>query len=365
MGATTGRRIGVGALLVVATLVAILGMTAIWVQRQVLDREEWVETSVDLLEDEDVREALGVYLIDEVYANVDVAGELEQRLPDRLQPLAEPAAGALRRAAEENAGELLGTAAATELWRRANERAHDVFDRVLGEDSGEVTLDLQPLIEQAAERGGLVGRAAEALPEDAGQLQVLRPDQLETAQTAVKVLRPLAIVLLLLAIALYVIAVLLSADRRRTTVYVGLAILFAALAVLTVRRVGGTAVVETLAQAPDSEPAVAATWEIGTSVLAEVVWGAALIGLLLVLGAWLLGPGRLAVAARRRLTPVLRNQPVAARIVLGALLLGLVWWHPVPWTGRVIPLLILAVAAFAWLEFMRRRVVEEPAALPS
>ena len=228
-----------------------------------------------------------------------------------------------------------------------------------------MTLDLRPLIEQAAERGGLVGRAAARLPEDAGQLQILEGDQLEGAQTVVKLLRPLAIVLMLLAIALYVVAVMLSADRRRTTVYVGAAILFAALAVLAIRRLGGTAVVETLAQAPDSELAVAATWEIGTRVLAEVVWGAALIGLLLALGAWFLGPGRLAVAARRRLTPVLSDQPVAAWIALGALLLGLVWWHPVPWTGRVIPLLILAVAAFAWLEFVRRRVVEEPAAWPS
>jgi hypothetical protein len=138
MGAT--RRTGVLALLVLATIVAIIGMTAVWVQRQVLEREEWVDTTVELLEDPE------------------------------------------------------------------NERAHDVFDEVLGEDSGDVTVDLQPLIQKAAERGGLLGRAAAALPEDAGQLQVLRPDQLETAQKAVKLLRALAIVLVLLAIALYVIA---------------------------------------------------------------------------------------------------------------------------------------------------------------
>ena len=361
MGATRGRRIGVLTLLVLATIVAILGMTAVWVQRQVLEREEWVDTSVELLEDPDVREALGVYMIDELYANVDVAAEIEQGLPPRLKPLAEPAAGALRRTAEENAGRLLGTEAAISLWRRANERAHDVFDEVLGEDSGDVTLDLQPLIEKAAERGGLLGRAAAALPEDAGQLQVLRPDQLDTAQTAVKVLRPLAIVLVLLAIALYVVAVLVSSDRRRTTVYVGMGLLFAAIAVLAVRRVGGDVIVDTLAQAPDSKPAVAATWSIGTSVLVEVVWGTALAGVLLILGAWLLGPGRRATDIRRRVAPSLRDQPAVSRVVLGALILALVWWHPAPWTGRLIPLLILAVAAFAWLEFVRRRALEETA----
>jgi hypothetical protein len=81
----------------------------------------------------------------------------------------------------------------------------------------------------------------------------------------------------------------------------------------------------------------------------------------LILGAWFLGPGMLATW----LGPVLRNEPVLARMALGALILGLIWWHPVPWTGRVIPLLILAVGAFAWLEVVRRRALEEPSARPA
>ena len=52
-------------------------MTAVWVQRQVLDREEWVDTSVELLENDDIRRAIGLYLIDELYTNVDVAGEIQ------------------------------------------------------------------------------------------------------------------------------------------------------------------------------------------------------------------------------------------------------------------------------------------------
>ena len=197
-----GHRVWSGVLLAVATLVVILGMTAIWVQRQVLDREEWVDTSVELLENDDVRREIGLYLIDELYTNVDVAGEIQDALPERLQPLAQPAAAALRRAAEQNAGTLLGTRVAENLWRRANVRAHEAFERVVvDEESGEVTINLQPLVEKAAERGGLLGRAAEQVPPDAGQLVVLRSDQLEAAQKVVKVLRPLAIVLVLLAVA--------------------------------------------------------------------------------------------------------------------------------------------------------------------
>jgi hypothetical protein len=358
-----GHRVWSGVLLALATLVLILGMTAVWVQRQVLDREEWVDTSVELLENDDVRRAIGLYLIDELYANVDVAGEFESVLPERLQSLAEPAAGALRRAAEQNAGTLLGTSVAQDLWRRANERAHQLFERVVvDEESGEVTIDLQPLIEKAAERGGLLGRAAEQLPPDAGQLEVLRSDQLDGAQTVVRLLRPLAIVLALLAAAFYVAAVFLAADRRRTIIYVGACLLFAAVAVLAVRRLGGNTIVDALAQAPDAEDAVAATWQISTRLLVDVVSGTALFGLFLILGAWLLGPGRVAVPARRVVTPALRDQPWLVRLGLAGLLLLIVWWNPVPWTGKPLPILILAILAFAWLELIRRRALEEESA---
>jgi hypothetical protein len=354
-----GHKVWSGVLLALATLVLILGMSAVWVQRQVLDREEWVDTSVELLENDDIRRAIGLYLIDELYTNVDVAGEIQSVLPDRLQPLAQPAAAALRRAAEQNAGTLLGTSLAQNIWRRANERAHRAFERVIEDGSGEVTIDLQPLIEKAAERGGLLARAAERVPPDAGQLVVLQSDQLDAAQKVVKLLRPLAIVLVLLAAALYVAAVFLSRDRRRTVIYVGACLLFAAVAVLAVRKFGGNTLVDTLSQAPDSKLAVANTWAIGTRLLVDVVSGTALLGLLLILGAWLLGPGRVAIPARRIVTPALRDQPWLVRLGLGGLLLLLVWWNPVPWTGKPLAILILAIAAFAWLEFVRRRALEE------
>jgi hypothetical protein len=355
-----GHKVWAGVLLALATLVLILGMTAVWVQRQVLDREEWVDTSVELLENDDVRRAIGLYLIDEIYANVDVAGEIEDVLPDRLQSLAEPAAAGLRRAAEQNAGTLLGTRVAQDLWRRANERAHELFERVVIDDEGgQVTINLQPLIEKAGERGGLLGRAAEQLPSDAGQLVVLNSDQLEGAQTIVKILRPLAIVLVLLAAVLYGAAIFLARDRRRTVIYAGACLLFAAVAVLAVRRLGGHAIVDALSRAPDSELAVQATWSIGTRLLVDVVSGTLLIGVLLILGAWLLGPGRVAVPTRRLVTPAMRDQIWLVRLGLGALLLLLVWWNPVPWTGKPLAILILAIGAFAWLEVVRHRALEE------
>jgi hypothetical protein len=357
-----GHKLASGILLALATLLLILAMTGVWVQRQVLDRDEWVDTSVELLENDEIRRAIGLYLIDQLYANVDVADEIQGALPERLQPLAQPAAAALRRAAEQNAGTLLGTSLGQNIWRRANERAHRAFERVVIDgDSGAVTIDLQPLVERAAERGGLLGRAADRVPPDAGQLEVLQSDQLDGAQTVVRLLRPLAIVLTLLAVVLYAAAVFLASDRRRAVIYTGACLVFAAVAVLAVRTLGGNTIVDALARAPDSKLAVANAWAIGTRLLVDVVSGVALFGLLLMLGAWLLGPGRVAVPLRRALTPALRDQPWLVRLGLGTLLLLLIWWNPVPWTEKPLAILILAIAAFAWLEVVRRRALEESA----
>ena len=75
-------------------------------------------------------------------------------------------------------------------------------------------------------------------------------------------------------------------------------------------------------------------------------------------GTWLSGPAKWATSLRRFSAPTLRDNPAVARAALGVLLLLLMLWHPVPWTGRIVPLLILAIAAFGWLEWLRHRAAE-------
>src|SRR5262250_2197095 len=83
-------------LIVVATIVALGASLDVWVKRQALDTDNWVETSSNMLENDQIREALSVYLVDQLYANVDVQARLEQRLPDQLDSLAAPVAAAQR-----------------------------------------------------------------------------------------------------------------------------------------------------------------------------------------------------------------------------------------------------------------------------
>src|SRR5215467_11133494 len=86
-------------LIVVATVVALGASLDVWVKRQALDTDNWVATSSNMLENDQIRGALSVYLVNQLNANIDVQARLEQRLPDRLDSLAAPLAAAQRQAA--------------------------------------------------------------------------------------------------------------------------------------------------------------------------------------------------------------------------------------------------------------------------
>jgi len=349
-------------LLVLATLLWTVGIVAVWAQRQMLDTQNWVETSDRLLENEDIRDALSTAILQRIYASAPVENQLRETLPDNLKPLAGPVAAALREVANRNAPKVLGSAAALAAWEKANRTAHQTLVKILDGDiarGGSVTLNLHDLIAQVAAGTGLPAGVADKLPENLQQLEVLKSDKIEAAQKAIHTAKTLTIVLAVVAVLLMAGAVALAADRRRTVVAAGGCILFAGVLVLALRRIGGEAAVTALAESPNARPAVKATFVIGTSLLTAAAWGSIVGGLFIVTGGWLIGPGKRATALRRVTAPSLREHPMAYRVGLGFLILLLVIWGPVPWTRSLWPILVFTIIAFVWLERVRHRTLEE------
>src|ERR1700755_2843595 len=120
-----GRRRSVKALVVVGSILAFVSVFAIWTERQALNTDDWVSTSGRLIQDETIRAAVGDYLVDQLYENVDVEKELKEILPGDTKDLAGPAAGGLRQVAGDGAERVLETATAQSLWEDANRSAHD------------------------------------------------------------------------------------------------------------------------------------------------------------------------------------------------------------------------------------------------
>ena len=356
-----GRRIGVVALLVIGTLLTTAFGFSLWAKRQALDTDNWVDTSSALLEDDDIRTAVGLFIIDRLYQSDEVEARIAEVLPPRLVQLAKPAAAGLKEVAQRNAGRILGTAAALQAWEAANRTAHAALIKLVESDaaSGDVSLQLGELFRQMAAATGLPEEAVDRLPPNVSELQVLSGDKLQSARDGLDLFRTLFWVLLVLTLAAFAGAIALSTDRRQTVIRVGGCIMFASVALYAIRTLAGGAVVDALAEAPNAHAVADDAWGIGTSLLVAVASGGFLFGLFLVLGAWLAGQGRRATAIRRASAYSYRERPGLVRAGLGVAILLLLIWGPVPWTRTWWGILIFTVLAYVWLEFVRRETLEQ------
>ena len=119
----------------------------------------------------------------------------------------------------------------------------------------------------------------------------------------------------------------LAAGRRRKEVRaIGIGLIVAGVAVLVIRRVAGSYVVDGLVESDSVRPAVAAFWEILSDGL-EGAWVGIVLGLIVTLGAWITGEGERARAMRRAAGPWLARPGLAWGVFAGVLLL-VIWALP-------------------------------------
>ena len=94
-------------LFVLATLTLFGGAFAVWVNRQALNTDNWTTTSGKLLANKKIDDALGAYLVNQVFTG-DVQAAVQQKLPAQLQGLAGPASAAVKQLAERAARRAAG-----------------------------------------------------------------------------------------------------------------------------------------------------------------------------------------------------------------------------------------------------------------
>jgi hypothetical protein len=360
------RRVISMTLVVLASLIGFFSVFALWVKRQALETDTWTRTSSELLENEEIRDAIADFLITELYANVDVQGEIEKRLPPEIKGLAGPAAGGLRQAGGEIARTALEQPRVQAAWENANRTAHEQLLAVIDDENeavsttgGVVTLDLRVILGRIASQVGISQGLVDKLPADAGELEVLRSDQLEAAQEGVRALRFLAWFLTALTLVLYALAIYINRDRRRETLRnVGVSLVIVGILVLFAHGLAGNAVVGALTETAASEGPVQATWDIATSLLVETGQAIVAYGIVIVLAAWLAGPSATATWVRGGMTPYLR-QPRFAYGGLVVLLAVIFWWQPTEATRRLVPSLLLIALLALGVEVLRRQVIRE------
>ena len=362
-----GRRRLVKALVIVGTVFAFLAVFGIWIERQALNTDDWVNTSDKLIANTKIREAVADYLVNTLYENVDVEKELEEVLPGETKDLAGPVSGAVRSVAGTGANEILQTARARELWRSANRTAHEELIAVLNNEQenistgeGEVTLDLKTLVTNLANEVGIGESLAEKLPEDAGRIVILKSEELKTAQTIATAIQGLALVLTLLTFLVFGLAIYLSKEDRWVTVlFCGVGLIVAGFAVIVFRSIAGGIVVDQLVVEESVKPAAEEAWSIATSLMVSIAITAIIFGVLFGIAGWLASPTGSATKSRRVLTPFLRDYTAWVYALLAIVVCIYFLSAPTQNLRSFLTALILAGLAAAGVHELRRQSERE------
>ena len=364
-GQGRGRSAAVWVVLVVAGLLLLLTSFAVWINRVALNTQVFTDTSSELLADDAIRGAIATRSVDALFDNVDVQAELEQQLPSDFDALSGIATAGLRQGAYEIVDRALERPALQELFAISLEETHKTLVEVLegggsrvSTEGGKVTLDLQVVIRDAADRIGVGQDVVDKIPADAGKIVILRSDQLDAAQSGFQLLKTLAWVLPLLALVAFGFAVWLAGERRRAVRGVGIILAVVGVVGLLAARLTQNYLVTSLVAHRDDRKAANNAWNILTDLMRGSFRWMIVIGILFLIAAWLAGPGRRAVAARRSIAPAFRNR-VWAYAGLAIVTLFLLLNGQVSDFARFLFVAILVALGATWIELTRRQTLLE------
>ncbi|UUN31572.1 hypothetical protein KK483_32585 [Streptomyces sp. FIT100] len=381
-------------LIVIGCILAPFGAVSAWASSEVGDTDRYVDTVAPLASDPDVQAAVANRAADAVMDHLDLPTLLEDvapadrpRLAQALGRLGGPLEDAIAGFVRDRAQDVVASEVFKKIWVDANRTIHSAVDKALTGSGGgavqikndSVSIDLAPVIDQLKQRlvdEGLT--VAAKIPEVHTDFTVLRADNIGKVKTGFRLLQIAGFWLPVLSVLLVAAGVLLSVRRRRALVAGALGLAVATLLLglaLTIFRV------MYLNALPDSvsQPAAASVYDALTHYLRTTIRMTAALGVVIALGAWLSGPGRVATLVRQlwnsgigavRSTADragLRTGPVGPFVhryrawitwvlVAAAVLSFVLWSYPTGWVVLGIALVLLF--ALAVVEFL----AEEPSA---
>jgi hypothetical protein len=183
----------VWALVAFASLVLLVSMIANWVQTEVLDSNQFSDNTEQILQNKDVQEQLSIFAVDQLYANVDVQAQIEQKLPSPVQPLAAPITAATRQLATNVAETALASPRVQQLVATAISGAQQRFvnlienkDQFVSNQGGVVTIEYGSFVADLASRLGVDPSAISQIQGFIQQYSTELKQRLTTAQTQLK-----------------------------------------------------------------------------------------------------------------------------------------------------------------------------------
>jgi len=311
---------------VAATLVITLGVLslviaplAIWGRNLVLNTDRYVSTVSPLASDPAVQGAIIAAVDKQVDDNLDVSGLVGSVLPPRATKALAPALdSAVKGLVNDVTTKFVQSKEFQKIWNTMNRSAHtQIVNLLTGKklanstiivENGKVVLDLGQVVDNVKDRLVAAGLGvASKVPPVGATLEIAQVKGLTQAQSLVRALNTVADWILLVGLALIAIGAAIARHHRRAVLRaaiglgVGMVVLGLGLAI------GRSIYLDNI---PTSVLPRAAAGSIYDTLVRYLRWGIRLVflvALLVVLGLWLSGASRSAVAVRRWFAKVWRR----------------------------------------------------------
>jgi hypothetical protein len=311
-------------LIVIGVLLVSLAISALWLNRTIMDENRWVDTMAPLAQNTAIQDYVAKSTADAIFANVNiqqyVADALGTKpLPPQLLLLTTPITNAIQNFISESAVKFTRSPQFAVVWEKTLRLTHKAFIAAISDKStgvvtkqgGTVTLDVSALITEVkkalTDKGlGFINN----IPIPVSQQQITIVDSPALAQLGymIQLMNAMAWVLPLFAIALLGGGVALAANRRKAVLWMGIGIIL--LTVIPVQAIYlgqipfAKAALE-LAKMPTDAAQSAYTIIFRYLVTANQI--ASFIGLVFVIGAILAGPSKWATSLRNGFRHGLNN----------------------------------------------------------
>lgn len=318
--ARTARSVLSALVAVLACVLVPVALLTVWLHDIVLDTDRYVSTVAPLagepaVQDEAVHritEAVSVH-VDGPRTASDIASWLQsQGLPPRaagvLRQLGPQIDSAVAQTVTRTTTRIVRSDVFATVWTNANRTAHNAVVHALtgegrgavGVSDGTVTLDVGTAVDKVKQELLNAGLSpAAAIPAVDRQFVLFHSDELAKLRRGAHLLDVAGNWLPVVVVLIGACGVLLAHDRRRALARTALGAAFACLVVVIGLAVARHYYLDHVSSNVLSKPAAAAVFDTLVRFLRVSLRTAIVLGIVIALGVYLIGPGRLPVAVRR------------------------------------------------------------------
>lgn len=383
-------------LLVIGFILIPLSGVAIWSHNQLTNTDRYVETVSPLADNADIQQTVAAVVVNALFDQVDPEQQIESALPKRAKFLGAPIATAMQSYATDVTEKLLASDQFQTLWDNTNRRAHDQLVALLTDDpakakgavaikDGKVALDLGSVIKQVQTKlvtAGLTFLDGVNVPPVSRTIAIINTEGLAEARGYLAILDTLAWVLPVLAIAALIGSALVVRTRRRAAIRAALVLVASCAFTLVVLAIGRSLYLDAATSPNVSEGTASAVFDILVRNLRYGIITLAVVGAIVAIVAYFVGPSASAVKARSLASSGVsgarnkagdmgyQSNPVEVFVaahrrglelaVAALALVVLVLWDQ-PGIGAVLFIAVVALLVVGFIEFLARGATPESA----